>query len=123
MLFFTDDVKAPNHTKLTLMNRHCLIRLDHVEKGDSAPPPLNLSSPSGSPSSLCLKRRRLGDLRLLAWQVAQQAVLEVVPVSLNQIPPGTRVCAAWSNSLANYLYPGVTVERECLINLIRNKIA
>lgn len=49
-------------------------------------------------------------MRLQAWQVVQQAVLEVVPESVVQIPPGTRVCAAWSDTLANNLYPGVVAD-------------
>uniref|UniRef100_A0A0R3WKL5 BAH domain-containing protein n=1 Tax=Hydatigena taeniaeformis TaxID=6205 RepID=A0A0R3WKL5_HYDTA len=93
--------------------------LDQVEKVES-PPPVRLapsasnsgvgSSGSASLFTTSVKRRRLGEVRLHAWQVLQQAVLEVVPVSISQLPPGTRVCAAWSDTLATNLYPGVISE-------------
>lgn len=95
-----------------------------MEKVES-PPPLRLSpgtsnsgggaggSGSASLFTAGVKRRRLGEIRLHAWQVLQQAVLEVVPVSISQLPPGTRVCAAWSDTLAINLYPGVISECAC----------
>ncbi|KAF6768355.1 hypothetical protein AHF37_09321 [Paragonimus kellicotti] len=56
------------------------------------------------------KKRRQSDLILYGWQVVQQAVLEVFPASIRHLPPGTRVCASWSEQLACNLYPGTVVE-------------
>lgn len=53
---------------------------------------------------------RQTDLFLFGWQVIQQAVLEVFPTSLRHVPPGTRVCATWSEQLALNLYPGTVVK-------------
>ncbi|KAF7261300.1 hypothetical protein EG68_01108 [Paragonimus skrjabini miyazakii] len=58
------------------------------------------------------KKRRQSDLILYGWQVVQQAVLEVFPASIRHLPPGTRVCASWSEQLACNLYPGTVVESE-----------
>ncbi|CAH8561856.1 unnamed protein product [Schistosoma turkestanicum] len=55
-------------------------------------------------------RRRQMDLLLYGWQVVQQAVLEVFPASIRHVPPGTRVCAAWSEQLGVNLYPGTVVK-------------
>ncbi|TPP57446.1 Serine rich repeat protein, partial [Fasciola gigantica] len=58
------------------------------------------------------KKRRQNDLILYGWQVVQQAVLEVFPASVRHVPPGTRVCAAWSEQLAVDLYPGTVAHAE-----------
>ncbi|VDP85934.1 unnamed protein product [Echinostoma caproni] len=58
------------------------------------------------------KKRRQSDLILYGWQVVQQAVLEVFPASVRHVPPGTRVCAAWSEQLAADLYPGTVAQAE-----------
>ncbi|VDO97623.1 unnamed protein product [Schistosoma mattheei] len=52
------------------------------------------------------------DLLLYGWQVVQQAVLEVFPASIRHVPPGTRVCAAWSEQLGVNLYPGTVVKSK-----------
>lgn len=65
-----------------------------------------------SPTGVTPKKRRQSDMLLHGWQVMQQAVLEVFPASLRHLPPGTRVCAAWSEQLASNLYPGTVVEAE-----------
>ncbi|KAA3682518.1 uncharacterized protein DEA37_0012865 [Paragonimus westermani] len=81
------------------------------------------SSPARFPSELVVnhnsrtnpvasKKRRQSDLILYGWQVVQQAVLEVFPASVRHLPPGTRVCASWSEQLACNLYPGTVVESE-----------
>uniref|UniRef100_A0A5K3EKJ6 BAH domain-containing protein n=1 Tax=Mesocestoides corti TaxID=53468 RepID=A0A5K3EKJ6_MESCO len=112
-LYF-EDTSLPYSSKLNSCEisrtRGCLIRLDQMEKVESPPTPTSL--PRLNPNFLASsgKRRRLGEIRLEAWQVIQQAVLEVVPASPRQLPPGTRVCAAWSSTLANNLYPGFISE-------------
>ncbi|KAL5964169.1 BAH and coiled-coil domain-containing protein 1 [Taenia solium] len=117
-LYLEDTSTSYSSERDNTHDRQCLIRLDQPEKVES-PPPLRLSpgtsnSTGGSGSASLfsggVKRRRLGEVRLHAWQVLQQAVLEVVPVSISQLPPGTRVCAAWSDTLAINLYPGVISE-------------
>ncbi len=67
-----------------------------------------MDSPSNTASG---KRRRQTEIRLQAWQVLQQAVLDVGSTSKRQLPVGTRVCAGWSHSLANNMYPGFITER------------
>ncbi|KAL5106147.1 BAH and coiled-coil domain-containing protein 1 [Taenia crassiceps] len=116
-LYLEDTSTSYSNERDNTHDRQCLIRLDQLEKVES-PPPLRLSpgtsnsvgSSSASLFTVGVKRRRLGEVRLHAWQVLQQAVLEVVPVSISQLPPGTRVCAAWSDTLAINLYPGVISE-------------
>ncbi|VDK38593.1 unnamed protein product [Taenia asiatica] len=117
-LYLEDTSTSYSSERDNTHDRQCLIRLDQPEKVES-PPPLRLSpgtsNSTGGNGSASLfsggvKRRRLGEVRLHAWQVLQQAVLEVVPVSISQLPPGTRVCAAWSDTLAINLYPGVISE-------------
>ncbi|VDM01149.1 unnamed protein product [Schistocephalus solidus] len=58
------------------------------------------------------ERRRQGEAILQAWQLPQQAVLEVIPAFTRQLPPGTRVCASWSEKLAAYLYPGKVSDKD-----------
>ncbi|KAH8862820.1 Trinucleotide repeat-containing gene 18 protein [Schistosoma japonicum] len=43
-------------------------------------------------------------------KVVQQAVLEVFPASIRHVPPGTRVCASWSEQLGVNLYPGTVAK-------------
>nr|CAH8868264.1 unnamed protein product [Trichobilharzia regenti] len=75
-----------------------------------------LQTPSTANNTNCCNtspgsnRRRQMDLLLYGWQVVQQAVLEVFPDSIHHVPPGTRVCAAWSDKLGVNLYPGTVVE-------------
>ncbi|CAH8868835.1 unnamed protein product [Trichobilharzia szidati] len=85
----------------------------------------SLSSPSGclqTPSTTSntncgntlsgSNRRRQMDLLLYGWQVVQQAVPEVFPASIDHVPPGTRVCAAWSDKLGVNLYPGTVAKAD-----------
>ncbi|CAL8084024.1 unnamed protein product [Calicophoron daubneyi] len=71
--------------------------------------PRRASSPT---PSVAQKKLRQNDVSLRGWQVVQQAVLEVFPASIRHLPPGTRVCASWSEQLAHILYPGTVVEPE-----------
>ncbi|EUB62381.1 Trinucleotide repeat-containing gene 18 protein [Echinococcus granulosus] len=119
-LYLEDASTSYSSERDNAHDRQCLIRLDQPEKVES-PPPLRLAPGTSSSCGVggsggasffttSVKRRRLGEVRLHAWQVLQQAVLEVVPASIRQLPPGTRVCAAWSDTLAINLYPGVISE-------------
>ncbi|KAH9281890.1 BAH and coiled-coil domain-containing protein 1 [Echinococcus granulosus] len=121
-LYLEDASTSYSSERDNAHDRQCLIRLDQPEKVES-PPPLRLAPGTSSSCGVggsggasffttSVKRRRLGEVRLHAWQVLQQAVLEVVPASIRQLPPGTRICAAWSDTLAINLYPGVISELD-----------
>ena len=45
-------------------------------------------------------------------QILSDAVLDLKPIDVYQLPPGTRVCAFWSQQY-RCLYPG-TVSKSCL---------
>ncbi|CAL8084836.1 unnamed protein product [Calicophoron daubneyi] len=50
------------------------------------------------------------DHLLQGWQIVQQAVLEVFPISMRNIPPGTRVCAPRVEHPTGILYPGTVAQ-------------
>ncbi|BHF76465.1 BAH domain and coiled-coil containing 1 [Sparganum proliferum] len=108
--------------RTSALNRLFRIQLD----GDKSASALSTLEPASrlspktsglSPSPLSgtgrsTERRRQGEAILQGWQLPQQAVLEVIPALSRQLPPGTRVCASWSEKLAAYLYPGRVSDKD-----------
>ncbi|KAK4475020.1 hypothetical protein MN116_000758 [Schistosoma mekongi] len=117
-----------NNSRITNRNRLTSLAsssssCNHANNNSTRRSSCCLQSPSSSLSSLnntgnncrlftSKNRRRQLDLLLYGWQVVQQAVLEVFPASIRHVPPGTRVCAAWSEQLGVNLYPGTVAKAD-----------